>query len=151
MNFEKISRFFALSCHDKMAFIEALFFLLISKLIVITMPFRKAAQLMGALNVEPVADITQLKPAKSARVKLFVAMGAANVPWNSVCLDQALAGAFMLQRRHIPYGLCIGVKRDLTEDKLRAHAWILCGGKILIGGIRSLQFTRVAVFSKDFR
>ncbi len=48
------------------------------------------------------------------------------------CLAQALAGRLMLERRGIPSQIEIGVK--LSEGRLTAHAWLLVGGKTVLGG-----------------
>jgi hypothetical protein len=54
------------------------------------------------------------------------------VPFGATCLVQALAGRVLLERSGRPATLTIGVRRD-QHDRLEAHAWLECGGTILIG------------------
>lgn len=60
------------------------------------------------------------------------------------CLTQAVAGQILLRRHGIASTLQVGVIRD--QQGFRAHAWIEEGGRILIGGIGSRQFTAMTEF-----
>ena len=60
------------------------------------------------------------------------------------CLTQAVAGQILLRRHGIASTLQVGVIRD--QQGFRAHAWIEEGGRILIGGIGSKQFTAMTEF-----
>lgn len=56
-------------------------------------------------------------------------------PWlrrrRHACLVQAIAASRMLSRRGIPWSLKVGVGRD--TDALTAHAWLLCGERVVTG------------------
>jgi hypothetical protein len=54
--------------------------------------------------------------------------------WHATCLTQGLAAWIMLTRRRIPCRLKIGVASPAAEV-LRAHAWLECGGQIVVGDI----------------
>lgn len=145
----KLKTFIALPLRDKLFFLDAVLLLSISKMVVLTLPFKKVAPYLGKVNSPIDNRLDSLQTAKAERVKLFVQMAAGNVPFKSVCLDQAMAGMLLLRRFKIPSNLCLGVKRNDKEQKLDAHAWIECGGRILIGGQRSLQYTKVAHFANS--
>jgi len=149
MRFSKLKTFMELPFRDKLFFLDTVLLLSISKLVIFTVPFKKVAPYLGKVNgtIEDTIDTRQTD--KAERVKLFVNMAAGNVPFKSVCLDQAMAGMLLLRRFKIPSNLCLGVKRNEKEQKLDAHAWIECGGRILIGGQRSLQYNKVAHFTNS--
>ncbi len=60
------------------------------------------------------------------------------------CLTQAVAGQILLRRHGIAATFQVGVIRD--HQGFRAHAWIEEGGRILIGGAGSRQFTPMTEF-----
>lgn len=64
------------------------------------------------------------------RVAWAVTVTAARIPEAS-CLTQAMAGREMLERRGVESEIRLGVKR---EKGFQAHAWLVVGGRILLGG-----------------
>jgi hypothetical protein len=55
------------------------------------------------------------------------------LPWHSTCLAQAVAGRLLLARRGIRGGaIRFGVRK--ADGDLQAHAWLILGGTILMGG-----------------
>jgi hypothetical protein len=150
MIFKKLKQFLNLDALEKLWFFEVFGYLLFAKVVILLMPLRKVAPHLGKLNEDVRSDLTTLELATAKKVQLYINMVSNNAPWKSVCLDQALATMLMLNRRRIPHSLCLGVKRQEDSQKLDAHAWIECANKILVGGMRSVSYTRVAVFSKNF-
>lgn len=65
------------------------------------------------------------------------------------CLVQALALRRMLERRGAACDLRLGVARSRRGD-FEAHAWIECGGKILIGAGPAPRFKPLAGESGPF-
>lgn len=62
------------------------------------------------------------------------------------CLEQALAGGMMLQRRNQNFVISIGMRRS-DEGMVGAHAWLHSGDRILCGGALSpSRFTAIARF-----
>lgn len=58
---------------------------------------------------------------------------AGRLPWASTCLMRALAGLLLLRRRGLRAGaIRLGVRR--AGEGLAAHAWLLWGGVIVMGG-----------------
>ena len=66
--------------------------------------------------------------------------------FRAVCLPQAMAGRWMLQRRGYSSTLYLGVTR-CPKEGLRAHAWLRCGDLILTGEEGREEFTVVARFT----
>jgi hypothetical protein len=150
MLFRRFDKFSKLSGQEKMRFLEAILLLGFCKLVVKLIPLKKAASYIGTLNGPVREQLTNIEATTAQEVKSIFTTAIGVVPWKTVCLDQALALLIMLKRRRIPARLCLGVARKPEEQKLKAHAWILCGNQILIGGKQSVNFTMVASFAKNF-
>lgn len=150
MSFSKARKFLSLSFTDKLFFIKVLSILLFSKLIVLLFPFRKVMPYLGQLNANFRESLSSAEQQRADRIRHFMFMVSNNVKWNSVCLDQAMAATILLNKAKVPNCMCFGVRKNEKAGKLDAHAWVLCGGTILIGGQRSISYTEVARFSKDF-
>lgn len=71
-------------------------------------------------------------PALTGRVGRAVTTAAHHVPWNAVCLPQAMAAKFMLARRGYTSTLHLGVARTGADD-LIAHAWLEAENAIVVG------------------
>lgn len=82
--------------------------------------------------------------AEPSLIAWAVTASARRVPRAS-CLTQALAAQLLLLRHGHRAELCVGVARDASGG-FRAHAWIECGGRILVGGDTSAAFTRLHAF-----
>jgi Transglutaminase-like superfamily len=66
------------------------------------------------------------------RVAWGVAAAARLVPRAS-CLTQALSGQYILARQGNASKIRIGIERD-TGTQLKAHAWLVSGNHIVLGG-----------------
>ena len=55
-----------------------------------------------------------------------VNIAARHTPFPVTCLSRSLLLGWLLHRRGVASGLCIGVR--LTQGKLDAHAWVECNG-----------------------
>ena len=60
------------------------------------------------------------------------------------CLVQALAGARLLRRRGLAARVVVGVRRD--HGDFRAHAWLMCGSKTILGGAGAEGYRELASF-----
>jgi len=58
---------------------------------------------------------------------------AARISPRSFCLAQALTGQIMLARRGFAAQIRVGV-RQAAPDKLAAHAWLMSGDNVIVGG-----------------
>jgi hypothetical protein len=62
-----------------------------------------------------------------------VGLSARFVP-EATCLTRALAAQILLGYEGLPSKLRIGVARGGEANGFRAHAWLECGGKVVVGG-----------------
>lgn len=108
-----------------------------------------------AVRLFPAAYLFAWADRRPRRVRRFAAEQAGWVAWavetigarpwmNALCLPRALAAQAMLRRRGIASRLCLGVARDKGE--LAAHAWIECGGAVIVGGHDAAMFRQLAEF-----
>ena len=91
--------------------------------------FRHLAIRMGRIeqpNREDFVILNTNNHPDAALVGWSVRTAARYVPWPTLCLCQALAGASMLKRRRISYRLILGTRRQSGGDI--AHAWLLADG-----------------------
>ena len=59
---------------------------------------------------------------------------ARRLPFETLCLPQAMAAHWMLRRRGVACRLWIGVRRRTPERPLDYHAWLTVDGESVIGG-----------------
>jgi len=58
----------------------------------------------------------------------------ARVVPGATCLTRALAAGVLLRYEGLHSTLRIGVARGAAGDGFRAHAWLECGGRVVVGG-----------------
>lgn len=108
-------------------------------------PFRLVAKLAGAPRQASSPKADARDPAAAA-VGRAVAAAARRLPWQPVCLPQALAAALMLRCRGVRSQVCFGVRRE--EGGIKAHAWLVLedrfGGGVVCGGGFGDNFTPIA-------
>ena len=66
------------------------------------------------------------------RIAWAVKAASRYVP-EATCLTQALAAQVLVERAGLPSRVCLGVARGQEKD-FRAHAWLECEGRIVVGG-----------------
>ena len=120
--------------------VEAALFLALARLAILVIPFRRIVPWLERSPDEPQRDAIQI-----ATVRQAVEIAARNVPWNAVCLPQAMACKAMLARRGQGSALHIGAAKG-TREELMAHAWLVAGGEIVIGEDDSSRMTPLARF-----
>lgn len=68
-----------------------------------------------------------------AHIAFAIPRVARRLPWRADCLVQALAGQAMLRRRGIAGTIAIGTGRH-PDGSFAAHAWLVCGDQVILGG-----------------
>ncbi|UCI07728.1 lasso peptide biosynthesis B2 protein [Mesorhizobium sp. B1-1-8] len=89
--------------------------------------YNRMRGLVTRLKASDAASIADLR-----RVAWGVAAAARFVPGAS-CLTQALAGQYLLARQGNASKIRIGIERH-TGPELKAHAWLVSGNHIVLGG-----------------
>jgi hypothetical protein len=123
----KLDRFLQITNRQRLLLLEAALFLGVSRLVLMTVPFRHIAPWMRRAP-----DSAGHDPAAVSAVRQAVTVAARNVPWNAVCLPQAMAAKAMLARRGQGSALHLGAAKAASGG-LTAHAWLVAGGEIVIG------------------
>jgi hypothetical protein len=118
----KLGTFMRMSGGDRVLVCEAIVWLGWARLLVLTVPFRLVAAQLSRPSSGGCGD-----PASLLRVRNAVTTAARNVPWNAVCLPQAMAAKSMLARRGVASSLHLGAGIG-ADGKLVAHAWLSVGG-----------------------
>ena len=105
---------------------------------------RIAARVGDPGNPRPMWNPCDPRPVDSARIRglcrAITAIGARS-PFAASCLEQGVALVMLLSIAGIPANLVVGVAR--AESAFRAHAWVECGGVVVLGGSRSQGFTQL--------
>jgi hypothetical protein len=123
----KIGTFLAMSGADRWRICEAIVMLGVARFVFLTVPFRFLAPWLRRAPETPTCDEALL-----LQVRQAVTIAAHNVPWNAVCLPQAIAAKAMLARRGCGSAFHLGATFD-PKGKLIAHAWLVAGGKVVVG------------------
>jgi hypothetical protein len=131
----KFKRLVRLGHMDRLLLAEAVVMLAIARFCVLAVPFRVLVKWLDRAPDAPAPD-TMLP----TRVGWAIAVAARNVPWNAVCLPQAIAAKAMLARRG--HGSAFHLGATIGEDgTIGAHAWLECCGRIVTGaaGMRGMS------------
>jgi hypothetical protein len=123
-------------------------FLTISKFKISFFSFKKTSKSFGKLGIINKHQPTIEEFKKIEKIRLATLRASRIIVWKSVCLDQAMCGALLLQKYNIPYTLYLGVRKKESGNSLDAHAWIICGEKIILGGEKSKHYMITASYSK---
>lgn len=130
-----LKTFLGKSDADRLLTCEAIVMLAAARICVLTVPFRVLAKWLARAPDRPASD-----PLLAARVGWAVTAAARNVPWNAVCLPQAIAAKAMLARRGQGSAFHLGATIE-ADGTLSAHAWLECDGRIVTGaaGMRGMS------------
>lgn len=126
--------------------VEAGGLLVLARLAVWFVPFRRLAARLGKAMAESPEAVTEEQRAAAAPIGWAVRTLGRRLPWMGQCLVQSVAVTWMLQRRRIPSTLYFGLARD-TDGGLKAHAWVRAGAKVLTGARERENFTVVGTFA----
>ncbi|HEY3284580.1 MAG TPA: lasso peptide biosynthesis B2 protein [Armatimonadota bacterium] len=117
----------------RLLLLEAVAALAWARLRVRGQPFRKVAARLGQQGTETPCCVAPLQAADALRIGSAVRAVADHLPWECLCLVQAVAVMTMLRRRRISGTLYLGVGLD-TKSSVAAHAWVRCGDHVVVGG-----------------
>ncbi|MEN8226332.1 MAG: lasso peptide biosynthesis B2 protein [Bacteroidota bacterium] len=133
----KLSKYASLPFQDKILFLEALGWLILAKLILLLLPFRRILPLLRQKSSRETvrSDINVIKTA--------LGRASAATPWLSTCLLKSIAARWMLKQRKIASHMAIGMGRD-EKNRLLMHAWITSGNIEIVS--KDNDFTELYVF-----
>jgi hypothetical protein len=125
----RVLTFRAMPYADRQLLVEAAILLGVSRLLLLSIPFRLLAPLLSH-NIRCSRKSPDLPP--NRKVRWAVITAARNVPFRAVCLPQAMAAKFMLARRGYPSILHLGVGKNGASN-LMGHAWLESSSTIVVG------------------
>jgi len=126
---------------------EALIALLIARVAMAFLPFRRIAAWLGTPGAESPATATAEEIHSAQEVGWAVGAVARRVPWDGRCLAQVLAATGMLRRRGMEGTVCFGARQSESED-FDAHAWLRLGSYMVTGGPGHQRFKAFTTFAR---
>ncbi|MBZ9813102.1 lasso peptide biosynthesis B2 protein [Mesorhizobium sp. CA7] len=121
------SRLRSLSAWEMLFLARCLMVVSVVRLALTLSSYNRVRRLVTAMHARRDASVADLR-----RVAWGVAAAARLVPGAS-CLTQALAGQYLLARQGSASKISIGIERG-TGSELKAHAWLMSGNHIVLGG-----------------
>jgi Transglutaminase-like superfamily len=140
----RLRSFFRLRAGDRLLLLEAVILLPVARVLVHTVGFERFATRLGSHMAQSSDEDSTEAYATARRVRWAVETAARNLPFEVICLPQAIAGKLMLRRRGIASTLYLGVAYD---PALKAHAWLRVGRVIVTGAKGRVGFSVVSTFA----
>ena len=140
-----IKKFIKLPIVKKFISVEALFWLVFFKIVLIVTPFRIFSLLLGKHMQYSEQEVSFQSDSPKTIARCIERIDA-HLPWESKCLVKAAAGKTMLRLRGLPSTLILGVAKK-KKDHLTAHAWLQYGNEVLIGAKGMENYSVIATFS----
>ncbi len=143
----KIKIFLRSPFQTKLFLLEILFFLSLSKACIKLFSFKTIFKYIGkktdSIGVAPSQNIDR---STLQGLHHYITKISKHLPWGAVCLDQAIAAKWMLDRRNISSVLYFGVMKDGdVKNFLKAHAWLMVGDYCVTGDGYE-QYKLIAVY-----
>jgi hypothetical protein len=140
----RLHNFFRRRSADRLILLEAVILLALARVLVHTVRFERVATRLGSHMAQSSDEDSPEAYATARRVRWAVATAARNLPFDVICLPQAIAGKLMLRRRGIASTLYLGVAYD---PDLKAHAWLRVGRVIVTGAKGRIGFSVISTFA----
>ena len=136
---------FVWKLRQSLVLLEAITMLAAARFLIACIPLRFWRKSLGAVMAQPagsdnlpVADGATVLRARGISRK--VRRAASRVPFDAVCLPQAMAARWMLSRRGIGTRLYLGAKRSDDGRGFAFHAWLMLGDECLTGETERAAF-----------
>jgi hypothetical protein len=133
-----LKSFMALHPQDRSLLLRALLLVAAVRACLFLLPFRTLQRLTANRNRRS----RQIHPV--ARCAWAVRAASRYVP-AATCLTQALAAQALLAEQGYDSRIEIGVTKD-EHGRFRAHAWLVCGEEIVIGGAEAYRYVPLAAW-----
>ena len=137
------AKYFSKPLSEKTLYLEATFWLGISRLAILILPFKWIAPFLGTHMASSDENGDRKTEISVSRAILTMSR---HLPWECKCLVQTISGKMMFRRRRIPSTLYLGVAKKEDGD-LNAHAWLRAGATIILGGGGLERFAVVSTFA----
>ena len=134
----RLKRFATLASQDRILFLRALLLVSAIRAGLCLLPFR----VVQRLTARACRDAAAIQP---AGLYVWAVRAASRCVPGASCLTQALAAQVLLARSGYDSRIEIGVTKD-EQRRFRAHAWVVCGNEIVIGGAEVDRYVPLAAW-----
>jgi hypothetical protein len=148
----RLRRFAQIGPARRALLLEAVVWLLAARLALLFIPFPRLARRLGAFVAPHEARAAQARSAPGAdaarlakEIGWAVTRAARYVPFEAVCLPQAMAARVMLKRRGVASVLHFGAAKG-KDKPLDAHAWLDAAGVEVTGYPVAKGFAEIGCF-----
>lgn len=126
---------------------EALYYLVVARIAIACLPFRRIAAWLGIRGAESPRTATPEEIRTAEEVGWAVGVLSKRVPWDGRCFAQALAATAMLRRRGLEGTVSFGVRKGESHG-FEAHAWLRVGSYIVTGASGHESFNTFTTFAR---
>ena len=144
-----LRKFFHLSWTDRWLLIEGAANLCFLRLILTLVPFKHLVPSLEKPISVPDIELNQDTEKLVKKVRWAVRVISQRIPWKPSCLENGIAAKRILQHRHIPSTLFLGVAKN-NQNLLEAHAWLQCGTFIVTGEFDHQRYLKILSFSDKY-
>lgn len=127
-------------------YLESMWQLVICKLLILYCPFRYYAKQYGYPQSETLYEPLSHALDDIKAIATVLRVLPRYLPWESKCLDQAMAASRMLKRRKLQHTLYFGLMHTPSHSKM-AHAWLRAGEHWVIGYQPQVHYAIVGVYA----
>jgi hypothetical protein len=146
----KVGVFAAMAPRRRWLLIEAGTALIVARIAIACVPFARIARWLGPFTAPdigaPAAGASETDREKLKAVAWALATAARNLPGETRCLAQAIAGRAMCLRRELPSVVHLGAEPG-QRASIETHAWLDSGGIALTGYPLPAAIVEVACFA----
>lgn len=139
-----LRKFARLPASRKWLVAEAVFYLLLARLALRLLPFRKLVWFLERAPKSANLSELQRKELRN-EVSWAITVTAGSLPGETVCFPRGIAAQAMLRRRGIAAKLYYGAA-TLPGKGLSAHVWVQDGDQGIVGHLEATQFNVLAVY-----
>jgi hypothetical protein len=140
-----VFKYFQLSVEEKKCFLEATYYCSLFKIMLLLIPLKKYANLLGKQNIYVNKEPTEQEQLTILKISRAIARSRKIIPWKSKCFTEAITAKIMLRKRNIESTLYLGVNKE--DSTMLAHAWLRSGSIWVTGRKGSGRFVVVSSFT----
>lgn len=127
--------------------LESLFFLALFKMLILLKAKDSLKVRFGIFQSETINSLSAAEDKIVKSITRVIRRVSKIVPWQNLCLDKAITGQYMLQKRGISSTLYLGMIKN-EHQSWTAHAWLRSGSVWVTGFNPHVEYTVVATYAK---
>jgi hypothetical protein len=140
----RLRRFAGLPAGHRILLAEAMLLLALAEIASRRRSGARLTRLLGRPGAHAPDTLTADENRSAVEVGWAVAAAARHLPWRTVCLPQALAARWLLQRRKVRSTLYLGIA---SAQARAAHAWVCVGPLVVTGADQADGCTIISTFA----